>query len=90
MTSNLIDVNALFKITYGLYIVSSKYENKLNGYISNTVMQVTSDPVQFAIWLSGTEASRIPYSTLTAFWDCFRSFLFIFCRLDIGALESKL
>jgi flavin reductase (DIM6/NTAB) family NADH-FMN oxidoreductase RutF/rubredoxin len=49
---NRIAVNSLFKITYGMYIVSSKFNNKLNGYISNTVMQVTSDPVQLAICCS--------------------------------------
>lgn len=43
---------AFFKISYGLYIVSSKDENKLNGYISNTVFQVTSEPAQFAVCCS--------------------------------------
>jgi flavin reductase (DIM6/NTAB) family NADH-FMN oxidoreductase RutF/rubredoxin len=40
---------ALFKITYGLYVVSSLDEYKINGYISNTVFQVTADPARFAI-----------------------------------------
>jgi flavin reductase (DIM6/NTAB) family NADH-FMN oxidoreductase RutF/rubredoxin len=40
---------SLFKMTYGLYVVSSKNGNKLNGYISNTVFQVTSEPVQMAV-----------------------------------------
>jgi len=47
--SSSIDYSALYKITYGLYIISSKKSDKLSGYISNTVMQVTSDPVQFAV-----------------------------------------
>jgi flavin reductase (DIM6/NTAB) family NADH-FMN oxidoreductase RutF/rubredoxin len=38
-----------FKITYGLYIVSAKLDNKLNGFISNTVFQVTAEPAQLAI-----------------------------------------
>jgi flavin reductase (DIM6/NTAB) family NADH-FMN oxidoreductase RutF len=41
--------NVLFKITYGLYVVSSTNGTKLNGYISNTVFQVTSEPPQFAV-----------------------------------------
>jgi flavin reductase (DIM6/NTAB) family NADH-FMN oxidoreductase RutF/rubredoxin len=38
-----------FKITYGLYVISSKFGNKLNGFISNTVFQVTAEPAQLAI-----------------------------------------
>jgi Conserved protein/domain typically associated with flavoprotein oxygenases, DIM6/NTAB family len=45
----MINIEAFFKISYGLYVVSSKLGDKLNGYISNTVFQVTSNPPQFAI-----------------------------------------
>lgn len=44
----MIDYNALFKISYGLYIVCSGSKEYGNGYISNTVFQVTSDPPRFA------------------------------------------
>jgi flavin reductase (DIM6/NTAB) family NADH-FMN oxidoreductase RutF/rubredoxin len=44
----MINFEALFKITYGLYIVSSGNRNTGNGYISNTVFQVTAEPAQFA------------------------------------------
>jgi flavin reductase (DIM6/NTAB) family NADH-FMN oxidoreductase RutF/rubredoxin len=44
-----MNIEAYFKITYGLYVVGSAYENKLNGYISNTVFQVTAEPARFAI-----------------------------------------
>jgi len=44
-----MNIEAYFKITYGLYVVSSSDGNKLNGYISNTVFQVTAEPAQFAI-----------------------------------------
>ena len=40
---------AFFKITYGLYVVSTQYKGKLNGFISNTVFQVTASPEQFAV-----------------------------------------
>ena len=50
MTHNsLINIKAFFKITYGLYIVSSKLNDKLNGFISNSVVQITAEPSQFAI-----------------------------------------
>ena len=44
----MIDYEALFKISYGLYIVSSGDKNKGNGFISNTVFQVTAEPAKFA------------------------------------------
>lgn len=44
----MIDFNALFKVSYGLYIVCSGSREYGNGYISNTVFQVTSDPPRFA------------------------------------------
>jgi flavin reductase (DIM6/NTAB) family NADH-FMN oxidoreductase RutF len=37
---------ALFGISYGLFVVGSKLEEKLNAQICNTVFQVTSDPTQ--------------------------------------------
>ncbi|VAX24928.1 Rubredoxin [hydrothermal vent metagenome] len=45
----MIDHEALFKISYGLYIVSSGDKEQGNGFISNTVFQVTSKPVRFAV-----------------------------------------
>lgn len=41
-----------FKISYGLYVVSSKKGDKFNGYVSNTVFQVTAEPAQFAVCCS--------------------------------------
>jgi len=44
----MINFEALFKISYGLFIVSSGDKNRGNGFISNTVFQVTAEPVKFA------------------------------------------
>jgi flavin reductase (DIM6/NTAB) family NADH-FMN oxidoreductase RutF/rubredoxin len=44
----MIDFEALFKISYGLYIVSSGNKDHGNGFISNTVFQVTAEPARFA------------------------------------------
>lgn len=44
----MVDLKAFYKISYGLYIVSSGDKVKGNGFISNTVFQVTSDPAKFA------------------------------------------
>ena len=43
-----MDSRVLFNIGYGLYVVTAKDE-KDNGCIINTVMQVTSTPLQIAI-----------------------------------------
>ena len=44
-----MDTNALFKIGYGLYVLTANENEKDNGCIVNTVMQVTSDPCQIAV-----------------------------------------
>ena len=44
-----MNIETFFKITYGLYVVSSKSGKKMNGYVSNTVVQVTAEPAQLAI-----------------------------------------
>ncbi len=44
----MINIEALFTVTYGLYVVCSGDKTDGNGYISNTVFQVTSSPPKFA------------------------------------------
>lgn len=39
-----IDQQALFDMTYGMYIVSTVFAGKRNGQIANTVMQITGEP----------------------------------------------
>ncbi|MHC5053701.1 MAG: rubredoxin [Planctomycetota bacterium] len=43
-----LDLGALFTLSYGLYIVSSRSGDRLNGQISNAVMQVTDTPPKVA------------------------------------------
>lgn len=43
---------ALHKISYGIYIVSSRKDKSFNGQICNTVFQVTSEPPAIAISIS--------------------------------------
>jgi flavin reductase (DIM6/NTAB) family NADH-FMN oxidoreductase RutF/rubredoxin len=40
---------ALHKISYGLYIICSKKDKKINGQIANAVFQVTSEPPTIAV-----------------------------------------
>jgi flavin reductase (DIM6/NTAB) family NADH-FMN oxidoreductase RutF len=45
----MINIEALFKVSYGLYIVCSGDKNRGNGFISNSVFQVTAEPPKFAV-----------------------------------------
>ena len=47
-----IDMKALFSLTYGMYIVSTDLDGRLNGQIANTVMQVTAEPICVATCLN--------------------------------------
>ncbi len=40
---------ALFQLSYGLYVVSTKHDKKMNGCIINTVTQVTDNPKQIVV-----------------------------------------
>ncbi len=44
-----MNIEALYNISYGLYIVSSGNKETGNGYIANTVFQITSEPAKFAV-----------------------------------------
>lgn len=44
-----MDAKTLHKITYGMYIVSSKKQDKFNAQIANTVFQITSEPPTIAV-----------------------------------------
>ena len=43
-----MNFESFFKVSYGLYIVGSGSEKNGNGFISNSVFQVTAEPPQFA------------------------------------------
>ena len=44
-----MDTNALFKLSYGLFVLSAKENGKDNGCIINTAMQLTDTPAQIAV-----------------------------------------
>lgn len=44
-----MDLKALYKITYGLYLLTAREGSKDNGCIINTVMQVAENPVRLAV-----------------------------------------
>ena len=52
-----IDPTALFKLSYGLYVITVGDE-KDNGYISNTVFQVSENPTRIAVSCQKNNLSR--------------------------------
>lgn len=47
-----MDTKAFFKLSYGLYIVSSCYDDKQSGCVVNTLSQVTSKPPKLSVTIS--------------------------------------
>ena len=47
-----MDNTALFKLSYGLFVVTAHEEGKDNGCITNTVIQVTNDPLRISVTIN--------------------------------------
>ena len=47
-----MNLKALYKLGYGLYVICSKKGDKLNGQMANTVFQVCSEPPTIAVALN--------------------------------------
>ncbi len=47
-----MDLNIFRKVSYGLYVIASTKEGKINGQIANTFFQVTSNPATVAIGIN--------------------------------------
>ena len=50
--ANKNNMAALFKIGYGLYVVTAREENKDNGCIANSITQITNSPNRIAVTLN--------------------------------------
>jgi flavin reductase (DIM6/NTAB) family NADH-FMN oxidoreductase RutF/rubredoxin len=44
-----MNIESFFKLSYGIYLITSRHEEQLSGYIANTAFQVTAEPPQIAI-----------------------------------------
>lgn len=49
---NKIDNTSLFKISYGLYVVTCNDGNRDNGLIVNTVIQQASSPLTISVTIN--------------------------------------
>ena len=47
-----MNLKTLHKISYGIYIVSSKKDSKFNGQIANTVFQLTAEPPTIGVCIN--------------------------------------
>lgn len=47
-----MNLKTFHKISYGIYIISSKNKDKFNGQIANTVFQVTAEPPTIAVCIN--------------------------------------
>ncbi len=85
-TANKNDLSALFRIGYGLYVVTSHDGKRDNGLIVNTVTQVTSTPNRIAVTINkqnyshhvikGTGKMNVNCLTVDAPFSVFESFGF--------------
>ena len=57
-TANKNDLTALFKIGYGLYVITSNDGEKDNGLIVNTVSQLTDSPKRVAVTINKANYSH--------------------------------
>ena len=57
-TANKNDMTALFKLGYGLYVVTSNDGKKDNGLIVNTVSQVAENPTKIAVTINKANYSH--------------------------------
>ena len=57
-TANKNDMTALFKLGYGLYVVTSNDGKKDNGLIVNTVSQVADNPTRIAVTINKANYSH--------------------------------
>jgi len=44
-----LNLKALYSLSYGLYVISSKDGDRINGQIANTVFQISSEPPTIAV-----------------------------------------
>jgi flavorubredoxin/flavin reductase (DIM6/NTAB) family NADH-FMN oxidoreductase RutF/rubredoxin len=100
-----LDTNPLFKINYGLYVLTTKIdEGKFNGCIINTVNQISSDKIMVSVnkqnytseILKNTKVANLSILTKHCPFDIFKRFGFEsgknvdkFCGFDCFTLSKN-
>ena len=75
-----MDLSALFKITYGLFVVGVESNGKLNGCIINTASQVTAEPPRVIITM---QKANLTSDMVREKGSCALSVLSRSCSMDI-------
>lgn len=80
-------MSAMFKFSYGLYVLTAREDEKDNGCIINTAIQVTADPKQVSIcvnkanytcgMIERTGEFNLSFLTQDADFDVFKHFGFV-------------
>ena len=53
-----MEKKALYNLSYGVFMLSTRSGEKVNGCITNTCMQVANDPVRIAISVLNSNYQR--------------------------------
>jgi len=53
-----MNLKALYKLGYGMYVIGSRKGDRLNGQIANTVFQITSEPPTIAVSINKTNLTH--------------------------------
>ena len=53
-----MDRKAMYKLSYGLFVLTAREDGKDNGCIINTAIQAASEPNQFCHCLQVSQVSR--------------------------------
>ena len=75
-----MEKNALFKLSYGLYVLGVNDGNKPNGCIINTAVQLTSNPYRIAVTVN---KANYTHDVLMKSKNMTLSVLDITCPFDI-------
>ena len=54
----MIDINAMFTLSYGLYVIGSRSGGRINGQIANAVFQITNSPMRIAVAINKEELTH--------------------------------
>lgn len=92
-----MDLSTMFKLTYGLFVITASQDNKQNGCIVNTVGQVTSQPNRISVAINKTNHTHnmvmetrkfnVSIFNQTASFDLFKRFGFQSGR-DVDKFEG--
>ena len=53
-----MNLKALYKLGYGMYVIGSRKGDRLNGQIANTAFQITSEPPTIAVSINKTNLTH--------------------------------